>query len=79
MLAGGATVPGRDLIDTLPLVWQTVWKSELWQLGRASAAGIAMPVTTTRPASTSADVLRCVMSLFTFGVEVGALITGNPR
>lgn len=28
-LAGGATVPGLALIDTLPLVWQIVWKGVL--------------------------------------------------
>ena len=39
MFAGGATVPGRALIETLPLVWQTVMKSVLWQVGRATATG----------------------------------------
>ena len=32
-LAGGAVVPGRALIDTLPLVWQMVLVAVSWQVG----------------------------------------------
>lgn len=59
---GVATVPGRALIDTLPLVWQVDVLPESWQLGRASAAGATTPAATTKPAITSADLLRFLIS-----------------
>lgn len=87
MLPGGATVPGRALIDTLPLVWQTLLKSVLWQVGRATAAGAVTPAATARPASTSAVLPRVVISLSPFGLlpettmvgVIAQLLRGRPR
>lgn len=79
MLAGGATVPGLDLIDTLPLVWQIVWKSVLWHVGRALAEGAETPDTTTKLAISSAVLLRPVMCLPPLGLpEVRSVIRGTP-
>lgn len=64
MFPGGATVPGRALIDTLPLVWQIVLKSVLWQVGRASATGAFSIVTTETPARNAADDRRTVIAPF---------------
>lgn len=62
MFPGGATVPGRALIDTLPLVWQIVLKSVLWQVGRASATGALSIVSADTPAINSADLRRAVIA-----------------
>jgi hypothetical protein len=69
MLAGGATVPGRALIDVLPLVEQMDLKSVLWQVGRATATGAETPAATARPASTTAVLYRIAMFSLTFPVE----------
>ena len=84
MLAGGATVPGRALIDTLPLVWQMDLKSVCWQVGRARATGAETPAATVRPASTSAALCRIAISFLTFPVErrmiwEGLPVRGRPR
>ena len=50
MFPGGATVPGRALIDTLPLVWQIDVVCVLWQVGRAAAID-----GTTNPPTAKAD------------------------
>jgi hypothetical protein len=79
MLAGGATVPGLDLIDTLPLVWQTVMKSELWQDGRALAEGAETPDTTAKHAISSAVLPRPVICPSPLGLpEVRSVIRGTP-
>ena len=70
MLAGGATVPGRALIDVLPLVEQMDLKSVLWQVGRATAVGAETPAATVRPASMSAALCRIAISSLTFPVEM---------
>ena len=70
MLAGGATVPGRALIDTLPLVWQILLKSVCWQDGRAMAMGAETPAATVRPASMSAVLHKIAISSLTFPVEM---------
>jgi hypothetical protein len=69
MLAGGATVPGRDFIDQLPLVEHMLLKSVLWQVARAEAMGAETPAATVRPASRSAAVCRIAMLSLTFPVE----------
>lgn len=56
MFPGGATVPGRALMDTLPLVSQMVMEFVLWQVGRASATGAATRPRATIPATTSAEL-----------------------
>lgn len=58
MLPGGATVPGRALIEVLPLVWQIVMVWVLWQVGRASATGATITVSAVTPAMNSAGLLR---------------------
>ena len=68
MLAGGATVPGRALIDVLPLVEQMDLKSVLWQDGRAVATGAETPAATARPASRSAVLFRIAIFALTFPV-----------
>ncbi|KUH79915.1 hypothetical protein AU186_17295 [Mycobacterium sp. GA-1999] len=60
-MAGGATVEGRVLIDTLPLVWQVVIEPVSWQVGRASAAGAETTAITVKLTMTSADLRRVVM------------------
>ena len=60
-MAGGAVVPGRALIDTLPLVWQMVLVLVSWQVGRALAMGDETPATTTKPAIRTAALARPVM------------------
>jgi hypothetical protein len=45
--AGGATVPGVALIDTLPLVSQMDTVLVVRQVGLALATGVEMPATTT--------------------------------
>lgn len=84
MLAGGATVPGRALIDTLPLVWQMLLKSVAWQDGRAMATGAETPAATVRPASNNAALCRSAISSLTFPVErrmycAGLPVRGRPR
>ena len=69
MLAGGATVPGRALMDVLPLVEQMDLNSVLWQVGRARAMGAETPAATVRPASTSAVLRRIAIVSLTFPVE----------
>ena len=70
-MPGGATVPGRALIEVLPFVEQMVLKSVLWQVGRATAEGAAKPAATVSPATMSAVLLRSVMSLSPFGLFAG--------
>ena len=78
MLAGGATVPGRALIDVLPLVEQMDLKSVLWQVGRAKAIGAETPAATVRPASTSAALCRSAIFSLTFPVERRMIYEGLP-
>ena len=61
MLPGGATVPGRALIDVLPLVWQIDIVCVLWQVGRASATGAVNSDTAVTPAMNNAELLRTVI------------------
>lgn len=74
MLPGGATVPGRALIDVLPLVAQMVLKSVLWHVGRATAEGAATPAATVNPATISTVLLRSVMKLPLFRVLAGMFL-----
>ncbi len=83
MLPGGATVPGRALIDTLPLVWQIVLKSVLWHVGRASATGAVNIVSADTPAMNSADLRRAVIASSSHPparfIGIGAVILmGDP-
>ena len=50
-MAGGAIVPGRALIDVLPLVWQMVLVSLSLQVSRAVATGAEIPATRAKPAT----------------------------
>lgn len=52
---GDDTVPGLALIDTLPLVWQTVVLFVWSQFGRASTVGATTTATTAKPAINSTD------------------------
>lgn len=61
MLPGGATVPGRALIETLPLVWQIDVVCVLWQVGRASATGAMITVSAVTPTMNSAGLVRKVI------------------
>lgn len=61
MLAGGATVPGLALIETLPLVWQIVIEWVLWQVGRASATGALISVAAVTAAIITAHALPAVI------------------
>ena len=54
-------MPGRDLIDTLPLVWQIVFVSALWQVGRAPAMGAETPAKTVKPAINIATAARPII------------------
>ena len=66
MLAGGATVPGLALIDTLPFVWQMVLKSVLWQVGRASATGAEIAAAAASPAINATELRRWVIGYSPF-------------
>jgi hypothetical protein len=72
-LAGGAVVPGRALIDVLPLVWQMVLVSPSWQVDRAPATGAEIPATTAKPATRTATLAEPVMINFPF--RAAALMT----
>lgn len=63
MLPGGATVPGRALIDTLPLVWQVEVVPKSWQLGRAQAAGAERLLSTAKLAIINPVAHRIVTCL----------------
>lgn len=75
--AGGATVPGRALIDTLPLVRQVDVVPDSWQLGRASAAGAETPATTVKLTINSADLRRIVIPIPPFRL-LGRYRNGSP-
>lgn len=60
-LAGGAVVPGRALIDTLPLVWQMVLVLVSWQVGRALATGAKTPATTAKPTISTPALIRVIV------------------
>lgn len=62
MLPGGATVPGRALIDTLPLVSQIVMVLVLWQVGRASAVGALTSPRPATPATNQVDTFGQLIS-----------------
>ncbi len=72
-LAGGAVVPGRALIDVLPLVWQMVLVSPSWQVDRAPATGADIPATTAKPAIRTAALAEPAMIYFPF--RAAALMT----
>lgn len=90
MLAGGATVPGRALIDVLPFVEQTVLKSVLWQVGRALATGAEVPATTAKLSIRTAALPRPIIRPFPFRdstapewscaarPDIACLIRGKP-
>lgn len=61
MFPGGATVPGRALMDVLPLVWQIDIVCVLWQVGRASATGAAISVTAITATISKARLLPTVI------------------
>ncbi len=61
MLPGGATVPGRALIEVLPFVVQIVLVWVLWQVGRASATGATINVSAVTPTMNSAGLVRNVI------------------
>lgn len=60
-MAGGAVVPIRDLIDTLPLVWQRVLVGPSWQVDRAPATGADIPAATAKPAIRTAALAEPIM------------------
>jgi hypothetical protein len=55
--AGGAVVPGRALIDTLPLVRHVVVSPAVWQFGSASATGAETITATATLAINMANLL----------------------
>lgn len=87
-LAGGATVPGRALIDVLPFVEQMVFAKVSWHVGRALATGAETPAAAAKLTSSSAALRRPGMCPFpsvalptwTCAVRAGmrALIRGRP-
>lgn len=78
MLAGGATVPGLALIDTLPFVWQMVLKSVLWQVGRASATGAEIAAAAASPAINATELRRWVIGYSPFEL-IGLPFRGRRR
>ena len=60
-MAGGAFVPGRALIDVLPLVWQTVLVALSLHVSRALATGAEIPATTAKPATRTTALTEPVM------------------
>ena len=63
-MAGGAVVPSRDLIDTLPLVWQIVLVGPSWQVDRELATGAEIAATAARPATSTAALAQPVIVYF---------------
>ncbi len=75
-LAGGATVPGRALIDVLPFVEQMVLVLVSWHVGLALATGAEMPAATAKLTISNAAP-RC-FGMGPFPSVMGALIRGTP-
>ncbi len=63
-LAGGATVPGRALIDVLPFVEQMVLAKVSWHVGRALATGAEIPAAAAKLTISSAALRRPGMCPF---------------
>jgi hypothetical protein len=55
--AGGAIVPGLDLIETLPLVSHLLLISVSWQVDRAPATGADATAAATKPATNRAALV----------------------
>lgn len=79
MFPGGATVPGRALIETLPLVWQIVLVCVLWHVGRASATGGAITVSAVTAAIARAGLLSAAIPALSFGRATHPCIVGEAR
>ena len=62
-LAGGATVPGRALIDVLPFVEQMVLAKVSWHVGRALATGAEIPAAAAKPVSYTHLTLPTIYSV----------------